>query len=92
MIIDNMSGEENDARRFAWYDLATGAGASRAIASLYDTLGSDGTRIAVSGEQGITVFTPESEGALWNLPLADAVGGSVVNAGGHLYRGGQRLL
>ncbi|SED54143.1 serine/threonine protein kinase [Gordonia malaquae] len=92
VIIDNMSGDENDARRFAWYDLATGVGASRVIASLYDTLGSDGTRIAVSGEQGITVFGPESDGALWNLPLDDAVGGSVVNAGGHLYRGGQRLI
>ena len=92
VIIDNMSSGENDARRFAWYDLATGVGASRTIASLYDTLGSDGTRIAVSGDKGITVFGPDSDAELWSLPLDELVGGSVVNAGGHLYRGGQRVL
>ncbi|WOC13793.1 serine/threonine-protein kinase [Gordonia sp. MP11Mi] len=91
-LIDNMASDgDSDIRRFAWFDVATGAGSSTSGYEVYDMLGTDGTRVAVSARDGVRVYGPGGDKPLWTLPVEDG-GLSVVSAGGHLYLRGERIV
>ncbi|MCF8611204.1 serine/threonine protein kinase [Gordonia sp. HY285] len=91
-LIDNMESDgDADIRPFAWFDVATGAGSSASGYEVYDMLGTDGTRVAVSARDGVRVYGPDQDTPLWTLPVEDG-GSSVVSAGGHLYLRGERIV
>lgn len=93
-FVDNMASpdDDSDLRRFAWFDVATGNGASASGYDVYSLLGTDGTRVAVTASDGIRVYGPDQPTPLWTFGSGDDLGTDFVAACGHVYLRGERIL
>ena len=90
IFVESLDGDAKDRRRYAWYDVATGAGGDVTLSAYGTVVGTDGTRLVMDVDRRLQVFGPDSDEPIWT-DTGDT--GDDARAGrGHLYLGGKRLV